>query len=640
MKKIIYFIGFLLLHNICFAQQSTIDSLSVLIVQSEVDSTKVQIMLDLSKLYFVSDPNKAISISEQAKALSESINYKSGVAYSNKNIGNGYYYLSDYVQALLFWQKAKAIFEEINDVVGVSNMLSNMGAVYLEQGASVKALELTLISLKLAEEVKDTLRIATALQNISNMHEGNQDYELALNASTRALQLFETIDDVDGIGMTLLGIGAIYREKGNYDTALIYLNKSLEYLKASAYYPDALLGLGEVHLKKSDYKKALEYLNLSYNAALETGSNKLMAMSLNALAFAHEENGDLELAIELYEKSIPSALELSNSNAELLDAYSGLVRLNLILSNSIKVLEYQNLVQNVKDSIYNIESAKAQNRLLFNYEIEKKEGEIALLNKENELQKAQEEKQKLIRNGFVYAFLLVLVFASVVLIQRNKIKKGKKLSDKLLHNILPDEVAEELKEKGESVAKDFEDVSVLFSDFKGFTNISENLTPQELVAELNTCFKAFDSIISSYGMEKIKTIGDAYMAAGGLHIPRTSTTKDVVMAGLEMQDFVKQRKNELQSQDKPFFEMRLGIHTGPVVAGIVGAKKFQYDIWGDTVNIASRMESSGEVGKVNISEDTFELVKNEKLIFELRGKIEAKNKGELIMYFVKKASEK
>lgn len=636
MKKIFYFIGFLLLNNICYAQQSTIDSLSVLIEQSEEDSTKVQIMLDLSKLYFVSDPNKAISISEQAKALSESINYKSGVAYSNKNIGMGHYYMSDYIQAISYWQKAKSIFEEVNDVVGVSNMLSNMGAVYSDQGAHVKSLEMTLLSLKLAEEAKDPFRIATALLNLSITHEGNQDYDLALNASTRALPLFESIDNVDGTGQTLLGIGRIYEGLGNYDSALIYIQKSLKFIKPSNYfYPDVLMILGAVYIKKADYERGFKYLNLSYNEALESGSDKTIAMSLNTLALAHEENGDLELSIELYKKSIPSALELSNSNDELLDAYSGLVRLYLIRDNSTKALEYQTLLQTVKDSIYNIESAKAQNRLLFNYEIEKKEGEIALLNKENELQKAKEEKQKLIRNGFVYAFLLVLVFASVVLIQRNKIKKGKKLSDELLHNILPDEVAEELKEKGESVAKDFEDVSVLFSDFKGFTNISENLTPQELVAELNTCFKSFDSIISSYGMEKIKTIGDAYMAAGGLHIPRTSTTKDVVMAGLEMQDFVRARKNELQSQDKPFFEMRLGIHTGPVVAGIVGAKKFQYDIWGDTVNVASRMESAGEVGKVNISQDTYRQIKDDpSFTFEARGKIQAKGKGEMEMYFV------
>lgn len=639
--KIIYcLLVFLFLIDTSFAQESAIDSLNILIEQSDDDTTKVQLMLNLSQFYFGSNPNKAISISEHAKALSESINYNSGVAYSLKNIGIGYYYLSDYVQALLFWQNAKSKFEEINDIVGIANMKSNMGVVYADQGANVKALELHLQSLKLAEEIKDSTRIATALANIGALHQNNYDNDLALGALQKALILFKSMKDDNGIGVTLLNIGDIYIENGNYDTALIYLHKSLEFLKTSAYYPDVLMGLGTVHLKKADYKKGLEYLNLSYNAALKSGNNQTLARSLNALALIHEEKGDFDLAIELYGKSIPRALELSNANVELVDAYLGLMRSHLSQGNNSKSWEYQSLLQAVKDSLYSIESAKAQNRLLFNYEIEKKEGEIALLQKDYEIQKAREEKQKLILNGFLYGFLIVLVFAVVFFIQRNKIKKGKILSDKLLHNILPDEVAEELKEKGESVAKDFEDVSVLFSDFKGFTNISEQLSAQELVAELNTCFKAFDSIITSFGMEKIKTIGDSYMAAGGLHIPRTSTTKDVVLAGLEMQDFIRERKNERVDQGKPFFEMRIGIHTGPVVAGIVGDKKFQYDIWGDTVNIASRMESSGEVDTVNISENTYNLVKEEEedLLFKQRGKIEAKNKGKVEMYFVKKAS--
>ena len=163
-------------------------------------------------------------------------------------------------------------------------------------------------------------------------------------------------------------------------------------------------------------------------------------------------------------------------------------------------------------------------------------------------------------------------------------------SDELLLNILPAEVAEELKAKGHADAKHFDTVTILFTDFKGFTEASEKLTPQELVEELNTCFKAFDHIITARGIEKIKTIGDAYMCAGGLPDPKTSSPADVVHAALEMQTFMTSRKAERDAQGKPAFEMRVGIHTGPVVAGIVGVKKFQYDIWGDTVNTASRME--------------------------------------------------
>ncbi|MBK7959289.1 MAG: adenylate/guanylate cyclase domain-containing protein [Bacteroidetes bacterium] len=202
-------------------------------------------------------------------------------------------------------------------------------------------------------------------------------------------------------------------------------------------------------------------------------------------------------------------------------------------------------------------------------------------------------------------------------------------------NILPEEVAEELKAKGVAAAKQFDEVTVMFTDFKDFTKVSEKLSPTELVEEIHTCFKAFDNIITKYNIEKIKTIGDSYMCVGGLPVKNLTHATDVVNAALEMQEFLTNYSRERILRGKETFEMRIGIHTGTVVAGIVGVKKFAYDIWGDTVNIASRMESSGEPGKVNISATTFEHVKNT-FNCVYRGKISAKNKGDIEMYFVDK----
>ena len=208
-------------------------------------------------------------------------------------------------------------------------------------------------------------------------------------------------------------------------------------------------------------------------------------------------------------------------------------------------------------------------------------------------------------------------------------------------NILPTEIAEELKEKGRADAKSFEMVSILFTDFKEFTQTSENLSAEELVGEINICFETFDNICGKYGIEKIKTIGDAYMAAGGLPVPMDDSIKNTVMAALEMQAFISKRKSEKDMLGKPAFAMRCGIHTGPVVAGIVGVKKFQYDIWGDTVNTASRIESNGEADKVNISHTTYELLKEDNdFTFESRGKIEVKGKGSIEMWFVKSKTKK
>ncbi len=211
----------------------------------------------------------------------------------------------------------------------------------------------------------------------------------------------------------------------------------------------------------------------------------------------------------------------------------------------------------------------------------------------------------------------------------------KERSDELLLNILPAEVAEELKATGSAKARHFDQASVLFTDFKGFTGMATYLGADVLLQELNACFEAFDAIITRHGIEKIKTIGDAYMCAGGLPDPSTSSPVAVVRAALEMQAFMAERKKRHDAIGQPVFEMRVGIHTGPVVAGIVGVKKFQYDIWGDTVNTASRMESNGEVGRVNISESTYEIVKDEPgLAFTPRGEIQVKGKGKLEMYFV------
>ncbi|MEM6807197.1 MAG: adenylate/guanylate cyclase domain-containing protein, partial [Bacteroidota bacterium] len=197
----------------------------------------------------------------------------------------------------------------------------------------------------------------------------------------------------------------------------------------------------------------------------------------------------------------------------------------------------------------------------------------------------------------------------------------------------PKETADELMMQGKAKAKNHAEVSVLFSDFVGFTKLSEELTPHELVSELHHCFEAFDRIVEKHGVEKIKTIGDAYMCVSGLSDEDSINAVNMVKAGLEMQSFLTAYKKTRQEQGLPFFEARVGIHTGPVVSGIVGIHKFSYDVWGDTVNMASRMEDGGAVGKVNISQATYEIVQND-FLCQHRGQIDVKHKGKMDMYFV------
>ncbi len=211
----------------------------------------------------------------------------------------------------------------------------------------------------------------------------------------------------------------------------------------------------------------------------------------------------------------------------------------------------------------------------------------------------------------------------------------RKKSDDLLLNILPDETANELKSTGHTIPRNYGMATVLFTDFMKFTQFSEKMSPPELLEELNYCFTKYDEIISQHNIEKIKTIGDSYMCAGGLPVPNTTNPIDVVLAALKIQSFMSEYRAIRETQHRPFFEIRIGIHTGTIIAGVVGIKKFAYDIWGDTVNIASRMESSGVPGKINISDATYYLINNYFICSQFRT-VTVKNDKELKACFVER----
>jgi class 3 adenylate cyclase len=266
------------------------------------------------------------------------------------------------------------------------------------------------------------------------------------------------------------------------------------------------------------------------------------------------------------------------------------------------------------------------------------EKQLAKINQEKKdaVAKAELESSKSEKNMWAIGAglsLLLLGFAAFSYNQKRKdnrkIAEEKQKSDDLLLNILPYEVAEELKEKGKTSAKHYDEVSVLFTDFVNFTSTSEKLGVQEVLNELNVYFTEFDRIMERNGLEKIKTIGDAYLAVSGLPASNEQHAQNAVQAGLEILEFIEKRKTENTNA----LDIRIGIHSGPVIAGIVGVKKFAYDIWGDTVNTAARMEQNSQKGKLNISGSTYDLVK-QKFSCEHRGKIDTKGKGALDMYFV------
>lgn len=628
-------------HFCASGQSIEIDSLKRALSTVKGDSNHVNTLIELSKSFVNLDNSNAIHYGEEAALLAKQIRFGKGLGYAHKAIGMAYYNASNYADAYDHFEKSLTSFDSINFKVGVANMCSNMGAIMFNTGDSARAIQYHLRSLKVSEEIGDKLRIGTALNNIGAVYKSNPaTTQKALHYFLNAIPIFEAINHTYGVGAISGNIGEIYFDNKQYDMALPYLATCLNSFSGTidAIFP--LTMLGSVYAAQKDFQKAHYYHINAIDFAWKLGAHLELTQSLLAFAETQMKEGRTQDAITTYKRAEKIAKPLHARN-EITEIYKNLAKCYSGLDDFRNAYFYENLHNAMKDTLANHdESDKAQEARLNKSIQAQMDIKEKMLMRQDQLKAENKLQTTMIYSGFVLLIIaLVAAGMSVRFIQMRKINKlineEKEKSENLLLNILPKQIADELKLNGHSAARNFEEVTVLFTDFQDFTQMAETLSPQALVAEINACFKAFDQIITNHKIEKIKTIGDSYMVAGGFDSQSNASAKNVVMAGLEMQAFMQKRKNDLQNDHKPYFEMRVGIHTGPVVAGIVGVKKFQYDIWGDTVNTASRMESSCEVGRVNISQSTFEILKYDAALqFESRGKIEAKNKGVIEMYYV------
>ena len=419
--------------------------------------------------------------------------------------------------------------------------------------------------------------------------------------------------------------------------ASCYLVKGIYYLKINQ------LDSSEVNLQECN--------KLIYKNSIPANTREGVLTPDYYLALVRIKQKRFKEAEELIKTEMPG---LVNLRGEVLQEYKLLVEVYLDLGDVKNANETYKQYNSLQEEL---QADERKNRSM-SFETEQKitDAEGTIKNLETEKQVASITRNYLAGIAVLLLAIAMIIFnrfrikknANVALEEKNRIislekakvehekanvEKEKERSDNLLLNILPSEVAEELKQTGECQPKTFSMVTVMFADFKDFTSVSEKVSAELLVNEINYCFSAFDNILQKHKIEKIKTVGDAYMCASGLPTLNYTHAFDVVTAALEMKNFILTRKKEKEGKGEIAFEIRIGIHTGPVVAGIVGIKKFSYDIWGDTVNLAARMEQSCDAGNVNISGSTYELVKD-KFSCVHRGKIQAKNKGEIDMYFV------
>ncbi|PTX62152.1 class 3 adenylate cyclase [Kordia periserrulae] len=633
------FLFFVFMSSVQFGQE---------VAQANSLQLKADSLFQLSKQQVKKrDFQKAMEAVEESLAIFENLQNNKSIADCYNQIATIYYYQGEFAKALTYFENSREYFEKAGFTKGIASSTNNKGAIYYYLGNFPKALDHYKRAMKLHEEMQNEAQVAGTTQNIGNIYMQLNDFENAKIHFEIAENIYQKTNDEKALSLVLSSIGSIYKKKQNYEAAFQNFETALALsIKTNQNQTQAevLYNLGKLYEAKGDLQESLRNYNKSLEISRQAKSSLHESSALIALGFVKQKLGNKREAINNCEQGFNIAKEIDVISIQeeackcLYDAYK-------LTNNPAKALIYNEQMYALRDSL----NLKQTSDKILNMEFEKEMllDSIANVEKERILklkhkeEVAKKEKQ---RNIFIIAVCFAVIIALAIFGRLSYMKKSKARlqvekdrSEHLLHNILPIEVADELKEKGYVDAQDFETASILFTDFKSFTETASHLTPQELVEEINVCFKAFDAIIEKHRIEKIKTIGDAYMAAGGLPKPDANAVKNIILASLEMQQFVEKRKRENEARNKPAFEMRVGIHVGPIVAGIVGVKKFQYDVWGDTVNIASRMESNGAVGKVNISHHTYELVKNEAdLSFEYRGKITAKGKGELKMYFVSK----
>lgn len=608
--------------------------------QMKEDSASVNKLISKSNQYRATASfDSATQTALKASELAEKIDYLPGKAIALKTAGLATYSIGNYLETLDFWTQSLAIFQKLNDSLGIANLLNNIGALYSLQGEFPKALEYSLESLKISERIKNTLRIYSALNTIATVYYAKKStWDTAMSYLQRALQLSEELGDSTASGIFSENIAEIYFSNGDDAKAQEFYQKSIDIgnLNNSPY---AYNGIGKIYLRKGNISEALNYHKKALQIANSLDSKEHIVGSRKGLAYVYLKQQDFNSAIEQF-KQAQQLAEEGSMKPELKELYEQIAKAYESQGDFKNAYSYFVKMDDVKDSLLNEASDKRIGLLQADYNLAKKQNEVIILSKDKDLQEIKIKRQRLAKNAFMIGLFLAFVIALLIYRgYRNKVKthkildKQKNQIEELLLNILPSQVANELQTTGHATPRHYESVSVMFTDFKGFTIIADKMSPKELVKELDDCFIAFDAIIGKYKLEKIKTIGDSYMCAGGIPTPEADHVLRMVKAGLDIQNYVSEYNEKRKERGLEPWDVRIGIHVGPVVAGVVGQRKYAYDIWGSTVNIASRMESNGEPGRVNISAATYELIKDY-YVCSYRGKIYAKNVGDIDMYFI------
>ncbi len=604
--------------------------------------------------------DEALGYFNKALVIREKLSNALDIAATYNNIGAAYESAADYGRALEYYNRSLRTYETLSDSMRIARACYNISLAHEKLTNYPEALDFVYRSLAITEKASDSASVALAYNAIGNIQLATDRFEDALNSYNQAYSILRAIGDEYELASVLNNLGNAHSElieqarnanqkdsaKYNFKEAIKYYEEALS-LRKTLEDDDGisatLRNLGTLYKDAGDYPRALT--NFSQALALgETTDNKERIIeALNGLGDVYRRQNKLTEAQTVTERYL--ALAKATKNKRYVQfAYKDLSELHAMRGDFKNAYEYRRLFDETRYELLNETRVRDNQRRETLYGDYRKQLEI-------ERQQRQLDTQQT-RAAWLIFGTLALGLVVLLLYNRNRIKtktnraladKNEQIeiersrSDALLLNILPADTAAELKATGSSQPRFYPQVTVLFTDFQGFTVMTEKTTPEQLVSALDECYKAFDAITARHNIEKIKTIGDAYMCAAGLPTPNDTHAHDAVRAAIEMTNFITEYRARRIAAGKFPFDMRIGIHTGPVVAGVVGDRKFAYDIWGDTVNTAARMESAGKIGHINISETTYQLV-SDSFRCTPRGQIEAKNKGLISMYFVEGAT--
>jgi len=601
--------------------------------------------------------DKALEHYTRAVEISRNLGDQHMTARLTGNIGMVYNRLGSHQKALEYYTQALVMYHEFGDKSAIASITVNIGVVYDYLGDYDKALEFYATALGIYTELGEQSGIASITGNIGIIHKMTGTYDKALEYFTQALDLHELLGEKSAAARVKQNLGLLYAELGSLERALEYYNQALETqeaLGAKSETAQILGNIGIVYLQPGSYHTALEYFARSLALHEEIGDRTEAAQVMGNIGNAYISLGDYDKALEYYGLALSIHRELGEEagialvtgnigSALATVAYAGynatvaeeLLLEALTMNESLGIKWYQHQNHLNLATVYELQGDTA--KALYHYK------QYHAIEKEVQ---SEEHKKQAQRGAFER--------------QIGAMQREQEVTERILHSILPKDIAHRIRRGDKKIIDKYDSVSVLFADIVGFTKLSHAITPEQLVEGLDVMFNTFDRLADKHGCEKIKTIGDCYMVVAGLPERCEDHVLRLTAMALDMQHAIENFPDILAGGS---IRIRIGMHTGSVVAGIIGKNKFSYDLWGDAVNTASRMESHGEPGKIHVTEEFLKkllMVKGEWLMDEVddvapltinhlpftinhlpftiipRGELDIKGKGLMNTYFLEK----